>query len=37
VVATIPITTPRAERDADAVEAVYSDLLRQYPANFFAG
>jgi len=37
VVATIPITTPRAERDADAVEAVYSDLLRQHPANFFAG
>jgi NitT/TauT family transport system ATP-binding protein len=37
VVATIPITTPRAERDPDAVEAMYGDLLRQHPANFFAG
>ncbi len=37
VVATIPVTTPRAERDADAVEAIYGDLLRQHPANFFAG
>lgn len=34
VVAVETITTPQAERDHDAIEAIHTDLLRRYPANF---
>ena len=37
VVANLPITIPRAERNSDAIEAVYSDLLHNHPDNFSAG
>lgn len=37
VVEIVPITLPRAERDAAAVEIIYADLLRRYPANFATG
>lgn len=37
VVAVVPITLPRDKRDAAAVEAIYADLLRAYPANFAVG
>jgi NitT/TauT family transport system ATP-binding protein len=37
VVEIVPITLPRAERDAAAVEIIYADLLRSYPANFATG
>jgi hypothetical protein len=37
VVETVLITLPRGERDAAAVEIIYADLLRRYPANFATG
>ena len=37
VVAVVPISVPQAERDADAVEAIYADLLKRHPANFATG
>jgi NitT/TauT family transport system ATP-binding protein len=37
VVATVPITLPQGGRDAAAVEAIYADLLKRYPANFATG
>jgi NitT/TauT family transport system ATP-binding protein len=37
VVAIVPIALPRQKRDAAAVEAIYADLLKSYPANFATG
>jgi ABC-type nitrate/sulfonate/bicarbonate transport system ATPase subunit len=37
VVASVPITTPQAERDAHAIDAIFADLLQRFPANFSAG
>lgn len=37
VVEVVPIALPRGERDAAAVEIIYADLLRRYPANFATG
>jgi ABC-type nitrate/sulfonate/bicarbonate transport system ATPase subunit len=37
VIASVPITIPRAKRDAAAIETIYSDLLRRHPANFAIG
>jgi ABC-type nitrate/sulfonate/bicarbonate transport system ATPase subunit len=36
VVAAVPITIPRAERNADAIEKVFADLMQKYPGNFSA-
>jgi NitT/TauT family transport system ATP-binding protein len=37
LVASVPITVPRAKRDAATVEKIYTDLLQRYPANFATG
>jgi hypothetical protein len=37
VIASVPITIPRVERDAAAVETIYSDLSQRHPANFAIG
>jgi NitT/TauT family transport system ATP-binding protein len=34
VVAVETIDVPQADRDHDAIEAIHTDLLRRYPANF---
>jgi NitT/TauT family transport system ATP-binding protein len=37
LVASVPITVPRAKRDAATVEKIYADLSQRYPANFATG
>ena len=37
VVAVVPIALPREKRDTAAVEEIYADLLKTYPANFATG
>jgi NitT/TauT family transport system ATP-binding protein len=34
VVAAVPIDLPQSKRDPEAVERIYADLLKRYPANF---
>ena len=37
VIATVPIDVPQEKRDHDAIERIYADLLKRYPANFATG
>ena len=37
VVAAVPIDLPQEKRNAEAIERIYADLLKSYPANFAAG
>ncbi len=34
VVAAVPIEMPQEKRDSAAIEAIFADLLKRYPANF---